>query len=138
MTLFSIAPHAKFIPTLAARIIDGTLLGGADRTHPFWLTDVTIVVPTRRARLALADEFCRLGFGLLPDIRTFGGEAEDEEPFLPPFDLPTPLPAASALERRLKLSELVAAWAESTAGRQAFSTPPQPGKSSPWPNRWAS
>jgi ATP-dependent helicase/nuclease subunit B len=128
MTLFSIAPHARFIPTLAARIIDGTLLGGADRTHPFWLTDVTIVVPTRRARLALADEFCRLGFGLLPDIRTFGGEAEDEEPFLPPFDLPTPLPAASDLERRLKLSELVAAWAESPAGRQAFSTPPTAGE----------
>jgi ATP-dependent helicase/nuclease subunit B len=64
----------------------------------------------------------------LPDIRTFGGEAEDEEPFLPPFDAPIPLPPASSLERRLVLSRLVAAWAGSEAGRQAFSSPPTAGE----------
>ena len=128
MTLFSIAPHARFIATLADRVIDGTLLGGADQTQPFWLTDVTIVLPTRRAKLALADEFARRGHGLLPDIRTFGGEVEDEEPFLPPFDAPTPLPAASGLERRLVLSSLVDTWANSPAGQRAFSTPPTAGE----------
>ncbi|WP_137150250.1 double-strand break repair protein AddB [Devosia sp. FKR38] len=128
MTLFSIAPHAPFIATLADRIIDGTLLGGADRSQPFWLTDVTIVLPTRRAKLALADEFARRGLGLLPDIRTFGGEVADEEPFLPPFDAPTPLPAASALERRLVLSRLVHAWANTEGGQRAFSTPPTAGE----------
>ena len=95
MTLFSIAPHAKFIATLAEKVIDGTLLCGADRSNPFWLADTTIILPTRRAKLALADEFSRRGFGLLPDLRTFGGEAEDEEPFLPPFDTPTPPKPAS-------------------------------------------
>ena len=128
MTLFSIAPHARFIATLADRVIDGTLLGGADQGQPFWLADVTIVLPTRRAKLALSDEFARRGHGLLPDIRTFGGEVEDEEPFLPPFDAPTPLPAASGLERRLVLSRLVDAWANTPGGRQAFSSPPTAGE----------
>ena len=128
MTLFSIAPHAKFLRVLAEKVSDGTLLSGADQTQPFWLSDVTIVVPTRRAKLVLAEEFCRLGHGLLPDIRTFGGEVEDEEPFLPPFDAPTPLPSASALERRLVLSSLVDGWANSPAGREAFSTPPTAGE----------
>jgi ATP-dependent helicase/nuclease subunit B len=49
MSVFSIAPHAKFLPLLAEKVSDGTLLSGVDRTHPFWLSDVTIVVPTRRA-----------------------------------------------------------------------------------------
>src|SRR5690606_4867611 len=124
MTLFSIAPHARFIPTLAERVLDGTLLGGWDRSDPFWLADVTIILPTRRARLALADAFARRGHGLLPDIRTLGGEVEDEEPFLPPFDAPPLPPAASTLERRLVLSQLVAAWANTAQGRQAFSSPP--------------
>jgi ATP-dependent helicase/nuclease subunit B len=123
MTLFSIAPHSKFIPTLAEKVIDGTLLGGADRDSPFWLADTTIILPTRRARLALADEFARRGFNLLPDLRTLGGEAEDEEPFLI-SEAPPPPPAASALERRLALSRLVASWAGTDNGRRAFSSPP--------------
>ncbi|MDB5472812.1 MAG: addB [Devosia sp.] len=128
MTLYSIAPHSMFLRTLAHNVIDGTLLGEWDRTQPFWLADVTIIVPTRRAKLALANEFSRAGQGLLPDIRTFGGEVEDEEPFLPPFDAPIPLPAATALERRLVLSQLVDRWANTPEGQQAFSTPPTAGE----------
>lgn len=126
MTLFSIPPNTPFLPLLAERVMDGTLLSGWDRGRDFWLSDVTIVVPTRRARLALADIFSRhpTNRGWLPDIRTFGGEAEDEEPFLPPYDAPLLKPAASGLERRLVLSRLVAAWAQSPAGQQAFSSPP--------------
>jgi len=128
MSLYSIPPHAKFLPTLAARVLDGTLVGDWDRSGPFWLSDVTIVVPTRRARQALADAFAAQGAGLLPDIRTFGGEVADEEPFLPPYDAPVPPPGASSLERRLVLSRLVAAWANSPAGKRAFSTPPTAGE----------
>ncbi|KQX38598.1 hypothetical protein ASD04_08005 [Devosia sp. Root436] len=126
MTLYTIAPHARFLATLADKVMDGTLLAGWDRSQPLWLSDVTIVVPTRRARLALADAFAghRDNRGLLPDIRTFGGEVEDEEPFLPPFDVTPPLPPASPLERRLVLSRLVAAWADTPEGRRAFSSPP--------------
>lgn len=124
MTLFSIAPHVPFLATLADKVLDGTLLPGWDRTGPFWLSDVTIILPTRRARLALGHEFVRRGHGLLPDLRTLGGPIEDEEPFLPPRDGPTLQPAATALERRLALSRLVAVWAATDDGRRAFSSPP--------------
>jgi ATP-dependent helicase/nuclease subunit B len=126
MTIFSIAPHAPFLPTLAGAVMDGRLLGDWPRQGPFWLSDVTIILPTQRARQALAEAFARHPqfTGLLPDIRTFGGDAGDEEPFLPPFDAPPTLPAATTLQRRLILSRLVAAWAHSPVGGQAFSTPP--------------
>ncbi|GAB5426716.1 MAG: double-strand break repair protein AddB [Devosia indica] len=126
MNLFTIAPHTPFLPCLVDAVMDGRLLNGWDKSGPFWLSDVTIILPTRRAQDELAEAFARhpaFG-GLLPDMRTFGGEVKDEEPFLPPFDTekdPTP---ASALRRRLVLSELVAAWAKTDEGREAFSTPP--------------
>ena len=125
MTLFSIAPHAPFLATLADRILDGTLLAGWDRSGPFWLSDVTIILPTSRARLALADEYGRRGVGLLPDLRTLGSNVDGEEPFLVAEAGPAPQ-AASSLERRLALSRLVAAWAETDDGRRAFSSPPTP------------
>src|SRR5687767_1992707 len=78
--LYSIAPHAPFLATLAEKVLDGTLLGDWPRTGPFWLTDVTIILPTRRARLALAQAFLQRGHSLLPDIRTVAGEHQDEEP----------------------------------------------------------
>lgn len=126
MNLFSIAPSTPFLPCLAEAVMDGRLLAGWDRSGPFWLSDVTIIVPTQRARRKLAEAFSRQpGFtGLLPDIRTFGGEQGDEEPFLPPFDAPALPHPASGLARRLTLSHLVAQWARSARGREAFSTPP--------------
>ncbi|UYN98845.1 MAG: double-strand break repair protein AddB [Devosia sp.] len=126
MSLFSIAPSTPFLPCLVAAIMDGRLLGDWPRSGPFWLSDVTVIVPTQRARQALAASFADHPdfLGLLPDIRTFGGEAGDEEPFLPPFDTAPLPPAASDFRRRLTLSHLVAGWARSERGRQAFSSPP--------------
>lgn len=126
MRLFSIAPHTPFLACLVEAVLDGCLLGDWPRTGPFWLSDITIILPTRRAKDALADAFARhpAAGGLLPDLRTFGGEPGDEEPFLPPFDAP-PMPGrASVLKRRLTLSSLVAGWAQTDAGREAFATPP--------------
>ncbi len=119
--LYSIAPSAPFLATLADRVLDGTLLSGWPRQEPFWLTDVTIILPTRRARLSLAQAFLDRGRILLPDIRTFGGEQQEEEPFLPPHDGPPAKPAASALERRLALSGLVRAFAREAG---SFASPP--------------
>ena len=121
--LFTIAPDAPFLSVLADRVLDGTLLSGWPQQGPFWLSDVTIVLPTRRARLALAEAFLERGQRLLPDIRTFGGEQQDEEPFLPPHDLPGLPPAASALERRLFLARLIDAWARTPVGQQILATP---------------
>jgi ATP-dependent helicase/nuclease subunit B len=122
--LFTIAPDAPFLTTLAAAIDDGTLLSGWPRRGPFWLTDVTILLPTRRARLALAEAFLRLGHGLLPDIRTIGGEDAEAEPFLPPIDLPAPLPAAAPAERRLTLARLIDQWTRSGGADAGFAAPP--------------
>jgi ATP-dependent helicase/nuclease subunit B len=121
--LYTIAPHGRFLPLLVDKVLDGTLLGGWDRSGPFWLSDTTIVLPTRRARLALAEIFAeRLGgAALLPDIRTFGGDSAEEEPFLPPVDSESMPPEASRLERRLTLSRLVRQFAISAQG---FATPP--------------
>lgn len=121
--LYTIAPHAPFLPVLADRVLDGTLLGGWDLATPFGLADVTILLPTRRARLVLAELFAaRLGgAALLPDIRALGGEAAEEEPFLPPHDAPPAPPVASPLERRLTLSRLVHRFALGAGG---FATPP--------------
>ena len=96
-SLFTIAP-ARAIPRRRSPTGCSTArCSAAGRASgPFWLSDVTIILPTRRARLALAEEFARRlgGAALLPDIRTFGGEHAEEEPFLPPFD------AAAASRRR--------------------------------------
>jgi len=121
--LYSIAPHGRFLPLLVDRILDGTLLNGWDLTGPFGLSDITIILPTRRSRLTLAELFAeRLGgAALLPDIRTFGGEANDEEPFLPPVDAPVAPPSVSPLERRLILSRLVHDFAQRADG---FASPP--------------
>jgi len=124
--VYSIAPDAPFLPTLADRIIDGTLLGDWPRGahNPFWLSDVTIVLPTRRAQLALARAFVERGQVFMPDIRTFGGEAPDEEPFLPPVGMEPLPPSVSRLERRLILARLIEAWSKTDEGAQTLSTPP--------------
>lgn len=130
--IFTIAPHAPFLKTLAARILDGTLTSGWDMSGPFGLADVTIVLPTSRARLALADAFeQQLGGGaLLPQIRTFGGVPEEEELFLPPFEA-APLPKAIApLSRKLVLAQLVQAWVEAR-GKAAINDPAFSGFANP-------
>ncbi|HHG89233.1 MAG TPA: double-strand break repair protein AddB [Devosia sp.] len=110
--VFSIPPHARFLPTLVNGVLEGPLLGDWSRSDPFWLTDVTIFLPTRRARLALAQAFAdALGGGaMLPDIRTFGGDETEEESFLDVEEVastPTPVPR---IVRRFLLSELVEKW----------------------------
>ncbi len=110
--LFTIAPHAPFLKILAKKTLDGTLLQDWDLSKAFALSDITIILPTSRARLALAQEFTNLlgGATLLPDIRVFGGQSEEEEPFLPPFDAPDFTPAISNMKRRLVLSSLIEKW----------------------------
>lgn len=134
-TIFSIAPHAPFLPTLVARILDGTLPGMGADASAFGLADLTIIVPTSRARAALADAFLAQSNGsvLLPDIRTFGEQPEDEEPFLPPFEAAALPPAIGVLSSRVILAQLVQRWIEtqekmpfSQANGAGFASPPSP------------
>jgi len=116
--IFSISPDAPFLQTLVEAIINGSLLPNWSRKNPFWLSDVTIIVPTRRASLALAEKFALAlnGAALLPDIRTLGGEGEgegeDEEPFLPLVDAPVLPGAISPMERRFLLAQMINSWAK--------------------------
>ena len=48
--LFTIAPHAPFLPMLVDKVLDGTLLGDWDRSGPFWLSDITIIRPPELLR----------------------------------------------------------------------------------------
>ncbi len=123
--IFSIGPHAPFLPTLAQALVEGAILPGWPREGPFWLSDVTIFLPTRRARAALADALVAALGGepmLLPDIRTLGGEDPAEEPFLPPYEAVALPPPMSRMKRRLLLAELIEKWLAARS-EPAFSAP---------------
>ncbi|WP_116652261.1 double-strand break repair protein AddB [Pelagibacterium sediminicola] len=123
--IFSVPPHAPFLETLARALIDGAVLPGWPRQGPFWLSDITIFLPTRRARGALADALVAALGGapmLLPDIRTLGGEDPSEEPFLPPYEAVALPPAMSRVKRRLLLAQLIGKWL-ATRADTPFSAP---------------
>jgi len=136
--LFTIGPGAPFLPTLAAALLEGTLFPDWARKGPFWLADITVFLPTRRARVALADALvAAMGDDplLLPDIRALGGDDPEAEPFLPPFAEPPPPPAMPRTRRRLMLARLVEAWIASQAaapfsapGLGGFTGAPNPGE----------
>ncbi len=112
-TLYSIAPHTPFLENLADNILDGSILSGWDLSKPFALSDIVILLPTKRARLSLASIFAqKLGGGaMLPNITTFGDLTPQEAVFLPPYD-EKPLPKAiSNIKRDLILAKLVQSWA---------------------------
>ncbi|WP_196260056.1 double-strand break repair protein AddB [Pelagibacterium limicola] len=123
--IFSIAPHLPFLKVLARSLVDGTLLPAWPRQGPFWLSDITVFLPTRRARAALADALLEaLGARpmLLPDLRALGGEDPAEEPFLPPFEPISLPPAMGRVKRRLLLAQLVERWL-ATRADTPFSAP---------------
>lgn len=125
--LFTIGPDAPFLETLADEILTGPLVEPAVRKGSFWLSSVTIYLPTRRARDRLTEIFLtRSGGGLLlPEIRTLGGT------------LATPEPADDApgvvhpLTRQLVLARLIHQWAArevATGAATGFSLPPEDGE----------
>ena len=79
--IFTIAPGAPFLTTLAEHLLDGTLVPGFKvGSDPLALAKATIYVPTRRAARALRSEFARLSgvsAAILPAIRPLGEFDED-------------------------------------------------------------
>ncbi|MEZ5839803.1 MAG: hypothetical protein R3D02_05045 [Hyphomicrobiales bacterium] len=114
--LFSIAPTAPFLATLADALVGGRLVAGVSfETDPLALADTTIYLPTRRAARELAEALrARLGRNalILPTIRPIGDI--DEEALLELGENPADrlmLPAAvPMLERRLVLARLILSW----------------------------
>lgn len=107
MRLFEIPAHLPFLPTLARGVLAEL---GAAAADPLALSRTTILLPTRRAALALREAFLREADGralLLPRMRALTGLSTEEadELALPGLlDLP---PAVEPARRQAVLTELV-------------------------------
>jgi ATP-dependent helicase/nuclease subunit B len=117
-TLFTIPPGTPFLEALAEALVADPALNGALSSETEALSDLTILLPTRRAVRALSEAFLRAGNGraiLLPRIRPLGDVDEEElaltaglaDAFTSGLDLP---PAIEPMDRQLRLSRLVLAW----------------------------
>lgn len=111
--IYTIAPHAPFLDCLVENILNGPLLADWPRSNPFWLADVTIILPTQRSRLALSSAFAKaLGGGAtLPDIRTLDGDEGDAK-YFDVSDSPNLPKAIGVIERQFHLGNLIEAWIE--------------------------
>lgn len=121
-TFFTIPPGVPFLEALASALVDDPTLDGVLSQTPEVLSDLTILLPTRRAVRSLTEAFLRAGGGkaiLLPRIRPLGDVDEDEllltsdpkDGFAGGLDLP---PAIDAMDRQLQLARLVLAWGKAT------------------------
>ncbi|WP_420394362.1 PD-(D/E)XK nuclease family protein [Acuticoccus sp.] len=102
--VLSVDPSDPFLPTLAARLADGTLWPDGLPDDPLALADATIYLPTRRAARALAEAFLAIASTeavVLPRIETLGDPADEG---LRPDVM-------GQLESRVVLARLVRAWA---------------------------
>lgn len=119
-TVFTMPPSAPFQDALAKALSADPTLGGTLGSDVA-LTDITLLVPTRRAVRGLTEAFLRANDGrpmLLPRIQPLGEVEEDElsllagieaEPGGAGAQLEIP-PAIPALERHLTLATLIEAW----------------------------
>jgi ATP-dependent helicase/nuclease subunit B len=142
--LYTVAPDAPFLDTLARAILSGDLpvAGGAAPSKlklPLW----TVLLPTRRAARALSEAFLRISGDsamLLPRIRPLGDVDEDALALSSPLDagndaelaLSLP-PAIGAMERRLALTTLILKWSRlnaERAGDEGFRTHATPAQAS--------
>jgi ATP-dependent helicase/nuclease subunit B len=117
--VFTIAPGAPFLKTFADALFGGRIVEAySARLDPLELSDATIYVPTRRAARALAGELSRaLGRPvMLPRILPLGALEEAEAGLLATdggldaFEPGVP-EAATEIERRMLLAELILLWA---------------------------
>src|SRR5512135_2307234 len=131
--IFNIPASAPFLPTLIAKLLDGTLLPGFPAGgDPLDLALATLYLPTRRAcRLAREVFLDKLkgDAAILPRIVALGDLDEDEIAFaeaatgeLAEAALALP-PAIAPLERRLLLAELILKWANTPEVRGAEGSP---------------
>ncbi len=128
--VFSIAPGAPFLATLADALCNGTLVEGfKDTGDPLALSTVTIYVPTRRAARALRSEFARRsvsGAAILPTIKPLGEFDEDLGHFDETVDSLSFNEPIGNEERILQLARLVRQWAGNipAATRELFGEDP--------------
>ena len=119
MRVFTVSPSAPFLRTVAAALVDGSLIEGFDaRANPESLADATIYLPTQRASRMAREIFLDVlgtNAAILPRMVALGDVDEDELEFSElllsgsgALDIP---PALDDLERRLALAQLISRWA---------------------------
>lgn len=121
--VYAVPPGRPFLDVLAKAILQGKLgTFGDGHPSPLALTDITLLLPTRRATRALQDAFLRnmtRGAVLLPQIRPIS-EDDEELSLLTGLAGLTSLadhdmdarPPISEMERRIVLTQLVLRWAQ--------------------------
>lgn len=138
----TIAPQHEFLTTLIDALFDGRLLPDfllrkdTFTENPFYLADLTLFLPTRRAVRAAEDAIVkavavRTGgeqAALLPQIRAIGDTDEADlilqesatDPLTVLANLP---PAMPDLERHVALTEMVWAWSQALVKQVALLEP---------------
>lgn len=133
--IYTVPSGRAFLPELAQAILTGELPArGGMPPGPLALTDITILLPTRRATRALQEAFLACSGRdalLLPAMRPIS-EADEDASLLAgllgggarsPDDALVP-PAIASLERRLVLTQLVMGWLAARAAAAAESDTP--------------
>ena len=124
--VYTVPAGQPFLAHLAEAVLSGHLpRAGGPVPSPIDLSQMTILLPTRRAARALAEAFLTASGGaalLLPRIRPISEGQEDLSLLSDARDLSAvdgglEIPAAiSEIERRLVLTELVLAWSRTQRG----------------------
>ncbi len=121
--VYTVPPGRPFLDVLAKAILAGELgTFGKDASSPLAPTDITLLLPTRRATRALQDAFLRnmpRRAVLLPQIRPISEDDEDLSLLTGLAGLSTMPdgtldlhPPISEMERRIVLTQLVLRWAQ--------------------------
>ena len=116
-TVYTVPPYEPFVDALAGGILSGRAVP-LDSSDPLALSQLTILLPTRRACRALGLAFLRAAPGralLPPRIRPLGDIDEDEPSLDDEADETLP-DAISPLERRLLLARLIQRLGETPSG----------------------
>lgn len=139
--VFTVPVGRSFLASLAEAILAGNLpRTGGPKPSPIDLSQMTLLLPTRRAARALGEAFLAASGGtalLLPRIRPISEGQEDLSllaegtgagAFGDDLDIP---PAISEIERRLVLTELVLGWSHALRSGDDIAPYAAAGASSP-------
>jgi ATP-dependent helicase/nuclease subunit B len=124
--VYTVPLGRPFLTALAEALLAGELpRPGGKPPSPIALSQMTLLLPTRRAARALGDAFLAASGGkamLLPRIRPIS-EGQEDLALLQQAPVSSPLggdldvaPAVSEIERRLVLTQLVLRWSKALRG----------------------
>jgi len=138
-TVFSIPGTDPFLETLYEALCSGRLIADWDPDDPLSWSDLTILLPTRRAGRVFRDLFLeRSGSAsvILPRIRPIG-DVDEDLPSLEADDAsPDIAPAISNFDRHLGLTKLVMRWTKALRGPNPHTTGPIRVPASPADAAW--